>query len=69
MVNGWRYLLGVIILSSIRWFLWMRVAGIAVVITAAVLLTVLRLLVGALEFYHEEIEDRLTKELGTADSV
>ena len=65
MVNGWRYLLGVIILSSIRWFLWMRVAGIAVVITAAVLLTVLRLLVGALEFYHEEIEDRLTKELGT----
>ena len=47
MVNGWRYLLGVIILSSIRWFLWMRVAGIAVVITAAVLLTVLRLLVGA----------------------
>ena len=53
-------------LRSIRWFLWMRVAVIGSVIAAALLLTLLRVLVGALEFYHEEIEERLSAELGAA---
>ena len=52
-------------LRSIRWFLWMRVAVIGGVIAAAVTLTLLRILVGALEFYHQEIELRLSAELGT----
>jgi len=44
----------------------MRVAVIGSVIAAALLLTLLRVLVGALEFYHEEIEERLSAELGAA---
>jgi uncharacterized protein YhdP len=44
----------------------MRVAVIGFVIAAALLLTLLRVLVGALEFYHEEIEERLSAELGAA---
>lgn len=52
-------------LRSLRWFLWMRVAVIGFVIAAAVILTLLRVLVGALGFYHQEIEARLSAELGT----
>ena len=51
-------------LRSTRWFLWMRVAVIGFVIAAAVVLTLLRILVGALAFYHQEIEGRLSNELG-----
>jgi uncharacterized protein (TIGR02099 family) len=64
MANRWRYPLEAMKLFSIRWFLWMRVAAISFVIAAAIILTLVRVLVGALEFYHQEIEGRLSSELG-----